>query len=98
MSFYFSPWNINIPGAFQSKFKVMFMFKFFNMLTAVFVLGLVDQVEDGIAVVELSTSNGDISYSSIPVFLFPCKVSEGDFFYFSYADGVTEIRCGEPPE
>ena len=74
------------------------MFKFFNILTAVFVLGLVDQVEGGIAAVELSTAAGETAYYSMPVALFPCQVAEGDFFYFSHIDGVTEIRCGEPPE
>ena len=70
----------------------------FTALGAVFLLGMIDQIEDGMAVVEITDSNYDIVHTTMPVTLFPCEVSEGDFFYFANVEGVTEIRCGEPNE
>ncbi|HIK67444.1 MAG TPA: hypothetical protein EYF95_05690 [Flavobacteriales bacterium] len=67
-----------------------------SVITVLFLIGMVDSVEDGIATVELTDSNYRIQYADMPVALFPCTISEGDFFHFAYIDGVTEIRCGEP--
>jgi hypothetical protein len=63
-----------------------------------FFIGTVDVVEDGIAHVEIRTGAKDIYETDMPVDLFPCEISEGDVFYAEVIDGVTEIRCGEPPE
>ena len=70
----------------------------YKLMIAMFTLGLVDQVEDDIAAVELTKSNNTIVYQTMHVGIFPCIINEGDFFYFVYIDDVTEIRCGEPPE
>ena len=72
-----------------------------NLLTAslaVFLIGSVDNIEDGLAAVEIVDSNYKIRYADIPIEFFPCEIGEGDMFYFSNVDGVTEIRCGEPGE
>ncbi len=62
-------------------------------------LGTVDQVVGEIASVELSgISLAEPIQLDVPVLLFPCEVEEGDQFYATVVDGVTEIRCGEPPE
>ncbi len=61
-------------------------------------LGVVDVIEEDIVEVEITDSKGEIIYTDFPIQLFPCEVKEGDMFYFEHADGVTEIRCGEPNE
>ena len=70
------------------------------MKTAMFLLfiGLVDAIEDNVVAAEVSTSQHTHEIMYFPLQLFPCELEEGDMFYFSYVDGVTEIRCGEPPE
>ena len=68
------------------------------MLSAFFLLGIVDIIEDDLAVVELTGNNDVIDVVTLPTLIFPCEVKEGDMFYFLNIDGVTEIRCGEPPE
>ena len=71
---------------------------YYNLITAIFLLGVIDYVEDDIAQVEMySDEYGTVNYS-LPVEIFPCTIKEGDMFYFEYADGITEIRCGEPEE
>ena len=67
-------------------------------LSAFFLLGIVDIIEDDLAVVELTGNNDVIDVVTLPTLIFPCEVKEGDMFYFLNIDGVTEIRCGEPPE
>ena len=59
---------------------------------------MVDQVHNDIAIVEITDSTNSIVNAAMPLALFPCSIKEGDFFYFEYIDGVTEVRCGEPPE
>lgn len=61
-------------------------------------LGVVDVIEEDIAEVEIIDSDKNIVRASLPMQLFPCEIKEGDMFYFEHADGVTEIRCGEPNE
>jgi hypothetical protein len=72
--------------------------KFCNALIAVIMLGLVDTVEDDWASAEVTDPAGNVEYMELPVDLFPCKIKEGDMFYAVTVDGVTEIRCGEPPD
>jgi len=61
-------------------------------------LGTVDQVHKNVALVEITPSKGDSFQVELSTLIFPCKISEGDVFYFEYIDGVTEIRCGNPPQ
>ena len=75
-----------------------FMFQFSRVLICVLLLGVVDQVQGRSVSVELSDSNGVTTNMDMPLWVFPCRVKEGDFFYVESVDGVTEIRCGEPPE
>jgi hypothetical protein len=49
------------------------------------------------ATVEFKTDGQETYHADIPIELFPCVVSEGSHFYAEIIDGVTEIRCGEPP-
>jgi hypothetical protein len=63
----------------------------------ILLLGVVDQVHGRSVVVELSASNGEIANMDMPLWLFPCKIKEGDAFYVEKIDGVIEIQCGEPP-
>ena len=69
-----------------------------HMISLVLLLGTVDYIESGVADVEITTNGKIVIYTELPVLLFPCKIKEGDMFYFEYIDGVTEIRCGEPGE
>ena len=61
-------------------------------------IGIVDQVHSDDVHVELSDSAGNLTYSSLPIWLFPCEVAEGDMFYAVKVDDVLELRCGEPPD
>ena len=68
------------------------------LLATFFILGTVDQVEDDLASVEITGLDQDPIQTTIHVSFFPCKVKEGDVFYYYEVDGITELRCGEPPE
>ena len=61
-------------------------------------IGVVDFVDadSRVARVEISTTDGHHEEQHIPLWLFPCTVSEGDMFHIVQIDGVTEFRCGEP--
>ena len=67
-------------------------------LLAIFLLGTIDQIDGEIVSVEVTGLDHVITQLSIHVSFFPCKVKEGDAFYYYQVDGVTELRCGEPPE
>ena len=69
-----------------------------NIAAVVCLIGVVDQVHDDLAIVEISDSYGNISHDRIPLWMFPCEVSESDMFYVTLIDGVSELRCGEPPD
>jgi len=73
------------------------MFEFRKCLLCVGLLGVVDQIQGNSATVELRNTEGTYESVEVPVWVFPCEVREGDFFYVDQVDGVTEIRCGEPP-
>jgi hypothetical protein len=70
------------------------------MKAAMFLLfiGLVDSVDHDIVAAEVTTSEYTQEIMYFPIQLFPCELEEGDMFYFSYVDGITEIRCGTPPD
>jgi hypothetical protein len=70
----------------------------YSWITGLFLLGVVDVIEGDFAEVELINHEGEIVYTHLPIALFPCEIKEGDMFHFEYADGVTEICCGEPQE
>jgi len=65
-------------------------------LATLILLGSVDRLEGDIVVATLDSKSGDSEVFELPMEMFPCEISEGDMFYFSYSGGVTEIRCGEP--
>ena len=68
-----------------------------NLLTAFCLLGVVDQVYGSNVHVEMTTADGTLKAADLPLWLFPCKITEGDIFYFTKTNGVLELRCGEPP-
>ncbi len=65
---------------------------------AILCIGTVDLIEGEIAMVQITASDNELRDLEMSTLMFPCEIREGDMFYFLYADGVTEIRCGEPPE
>ncbi len=67
-------------------------------VAVVFLIGTVDNIEDDVVAVEITDSNYETRHTQMPIELFPCEISEGDFFHFANVAGVTEIRCGEPEE
>ena len=69
-----------------------------TLASVVLWIGMVDVIEDEIAMVQATASDGKERFLEMSTLMFPCKIEEGDMFYFTYVDGVTEIRCGEPPE
>ncbi len=66
-------------------------------IASLFCLGVVDFIESGMARIEFQTGGAETYHADLPVHFFPCEVKEGDPFYAIIIDGVTEIRCGEPP-
>ena len=64
----------------------------------ILLLGLIDQVDRNYVTAEVTSLDGEPIIMEFPTVMFPCEVAEGDFFYVLSQDGVTEIRCGEPPE
>tara|TARA_R110002020_G_scaffold50716_6_gene143174 strand:+ start:38361 stop:38585 length:225 start_codon:yes stop_codon:yes gene_type:complete len=68
------------------------------LLSGLFLLGVVDQIHGDYITAEITTSENEIIQEDFNLRVFPCALKEGDFFYFLYIDGVTEIRCGEPQE
>jgi|7_EtaG_2_1085326.scaffolds.fasta_scaffold24570_4 hypothetical protein len=72
----------------------------FNLILSIFLLGFVDRIEEQMVSAEITNKSDTGEYENInidlPLILFPCDIEEGGMFYFEYADGITEIRCGEP--
>ena len=68
------------------------------LLAVVLWIGTVDQIEGETVVAEVTASDNEIRHIEMSTLMFPCKIREQGMFYFAYTDGVTEIRCGEPPE
>ena len=66
-------------------------------LTIVLYIGTIDLIEDDIVVAQVTANDSEVRELILTTHMFPCEVGEGDMFYFSYSNGVTEIRCGEPP-
>ena len=75
--------------------------KYVNVIAVFCLFGIVDQIHGNTVRVELSSSSGREMHEPImdlPLWMFPCKISEGSSFYFTKIDGALELRCGEPPE
>ena len=70
----------------------------YSLLAAMCLLGVVDQIEGRSVHVELSDSQGTTTSTDLPIWMFPCEISEGDMFYMVRENNVFELRCGEPPE
>ena len=68
------------------------------MLATILWIGTVDVIEGEIAMVQVTGSDLEVRDMEMSTLMFPCEIEEGDFFYFAYSEGVTEIRCGEPPQ
>ena len=71
--------------------------KYTNILACLFLIGTVDQIHAGKVHAELTSNTGEVESIDLPLWMFPCELSEGDMFYFTKQDGVLELRCGEPP-
>lgn len=65
-------------------------------LSMLLLLGVVDGMQVDVATIELTGVDLDPVIMQIDSILFPCEISEGDYFHVVILDGVTEIRCGEP--
>jgi hypothetical protein len=69
-----------------------------NIIVAALCIGVVDVIERNHALVEITQDGAPVTEAVFPLSIFPCEVQEGSMFYFEYVEGVTEIRCGEPPQ
>lgn len=74
------------------------MYRYMAIIASLFCIGSVDMIEDNMAHVIFTTDGPETYEADIPLELFPCEIEEGDMWYAHIIDGVTEIRCGEPPE
>jgi hypothetical protein len=72
--------------------------KYDTIVSMVLLLGLIDQVDKGYVTAEVTSADSDPIMMEFPLVMFPCEIEEGDYFYVASRDGVTEIRCGEPPD
>jgi len=75
--------------------------KHINTGIAFCILGIVDQVHGDIVAVELSFTSEQSSISpnaDLPLWMFPCEISEGSKFYFTKTNETFELRCGMPQE
>ncbi len=75
--------------------------KYVNVIAAFCLFGIVDQIHGTTVRVELTPSSDSSlrdQTMDLPLWMFPCEISEGSSFYFTKVDGVLELRCGEPPE
>ena len=70
--------------------------KYANLLVTFCLIGVVDQVYGQHVHAEVTNQEGVSESIDLPLWMFPCEVSEGDTFYFTKANGVLELRCGEP--
>ena len=61
-------------------------------------VGVVDRIEDEIALVQVTEKNQAIHEFDIPLVRFPCEIQEGDHFHFVYSEGEVEIQCGPPQQ
>ena len=68
-----------------------------TILAVVLYIGTVDSIDSEMASVEVTVGDEKTHQFEMPTLVFPCKIREGDVFYFLYENDVTEIRCGEPP-
>jgi len=68
-----------------------------NVVVGALCIGVVDSIEGDFASVEITTPDSDTVNLDMHVEMIPCEIEEGSVFYFENVDGVTEIRCGEPP-
>jgi hypothetical protein len=57
--------------------------------------GVIDQIEDEQAVVELVNSAGEIEYRTVGIERFPCEIREGDEFHFACDGDFIQLRCGK---
>ena len=57
----------------------------------------IDRVENDFAHVVFALQSSENIAADIPVALLPCEVAEGDTLYVRKLNGVTEIRCSNPP-
>lgn len=71
--------------------------KTLSLALAFSLLGMVDQIHEQDVLVELSISEERLEYVHLPLWLFPCKIREGDVFQIVKTEGVLEFRCGNPP-
>tara|TARA_B100001250_G_scaffold329625_1_gene294348 strand:- start:506 stop:745 length:240 start_codon:yes stop_codon:yes gene_type:complete len=71
--------------------------KYTNLLVAFCLIGVVDQIHGQLVEAEVTNQDGVSDSIDLPLWMFPCEVSEGDMFYFTKVNGVLELRCGEPP-
>ena len=68
------------------------------ILTTFLFMGIIDLIEEDIAFVVVDNPGEEQQEYLIPVKLIPCQINEGDMIYALIEGGVTEIRCGEPPD
>jgi hypothetical protein len=68
------------------------------IVCTILLLGMIDQIEGEYVLAEVTQQGLPTEMIELPSIIFPCEISEGDFFYVNSINGVTEIRCGEPPE
>lgn len=72
------------------------MHNYTALFSLAILIGIVDQVTDGLLSAEVTYPNGEIAEAYLPADIFPCEIKEGDSFHLIKAGTVTRIYCGKP--
>jgi hypothetical protein len=69
-----------------------------KLLITLILMGVVDSVDNDIVTAEVQINTRVQKVLHFPVEMFPCDLTEGDYFYVKYVDGDVEGICGLPPQ
>ena len=72
-----------------------------NIIICFWLLGIVDQIHGDTVAVELSLTSKDNVYRTqtyLPLWIFPCEISEGSRFYFTKINERLQLRCDKPKQ
>jgi hypothetical protein len=72
-----------------------------NIIICFWLLGIVDQIQGNTVAVELSLTSEDNVYRTqthLPLWIFPCEISEGSKFYLTNINERLQLRCDKPKQ
>ena len=70
--------------------------KLFALALTFCLVGVVDQINGKSVLVEFESRGDALEYTNLPLWVFPCKIKEGDVFHITQTDESLEVKCGAP--